>query len=67
MSQAPSRARHGSIGFWYRLAVVVLRPLLTVLTRRDWRGAEHIPADGGFVAALNHVSYVDPLTFAHFV
>ena len=67
MSQAPSRARHGSIGFWYRLAVVLLRPLLTVLTRRDWRGAENIPAHGGFVAVVNHVSHVDPLTFAHFV
>ncbi len=45
----------------------MLRPLLMVLTRRDWRGAEHIPADGGFVAVVNHVSHVDPLTFAHFV
>ena len=55
------------IGFWYRLAVVILRPLLMALTRRDWRGAEHLPADGGFVVVTNHVSHVDPLTFAHFL
>ena len=29
--------------------------------------AEHIPAEGGFVAVVNHVSHVDPLTFAHFL
>jgi 1-acyl-sn-glycerol-3-phosphate acyltransferase len=67
VSEPRSRARHGSIGFWYRLAVVLLRPLLMVVTRRDWRGAEHVPADGGFVAVTNHVSHVDPLTVAHFL
>jgi 1-acyl-sn-glycerol-3-phosphate acyltransferase len=38
-----------------------------VLTRRDWRGAEHLPASGGFVVTPNHLSHVDPLTFAHFM
>jgi 1-acyl-sn-glycerol-3-phosphate acyltransferase len=37
-----------------------------VLTRRDWRGAEHLP-DGGAVVVVNHVSHVDPLAFAHFL
>ena len=55
------------IGFWYRLAVVILKPLLVLLTRRDWRGAEHLPPTGGIVVVTNHVSHVDPLTFAHFL
>jgi 1-acyl-sn-glycerol-3-phosphate acyltransferase len=55
------------IGFWYRFAVVLLRRPLLLLTRRDWRGAEHLPSSGGFVACTNHVSHFDPLTFAHFV
>ena len=67
VSHARRRARHGRIGFWYRLAVVILRPPLTVVTRRDWRGAEHLPADGGVVVVTNHVSHVDPLIFAHFL
>ena len=67
MSHARRRARHGRIGFWYRLAVVILRPPLTVITRRDWRGAEHLPADGGVVVVTNHISHVDPLIFAHFL
>ena len=51
----------------YRLAERLLRPPLTALTRRDWRGAEHLPMDSGFVACSNHLSYVDPLTLAHFL
>ncbi|NUU24194.1 MAG: 1-acyl-sn-glycerol-3-phosphate acyltransferase [Streptomycetaceae bacterium] len=54
------------IGFWYRVVVVVVKPLLLAFTKRDWRGMEHIPTEGGFVTAVNHISYVDPLTYAHF-
>jgi 1-acyl-sn-glycerol-3-phosphate acyltransferase len=54
------------IGFWYRVVVVVVKPLLLLFTKREWRGMEHIPAEGGFVTAVNHISYVDPLTYAHF-
>ncbi len=57
------QARSGA----HRLAGHLLRPWLQGLTRRDWRGAEHLPADGGFVACSNHLSYLDPLTFAHFL
>jgi 1-acyl-sn-glycerol-3-phosphate acyltransferase len=51
----------------YRLAVRLLRPPLTALTRRDWRGAENLPTDSGFVACSNHLSHTDPLTLAHFL
>jgi 1-acyl-sn-glycerol-3-phosphate acyltransferase len=51
----------------YRFAAFALRPLLMVLTKRDWRGVEHLPAKGGFVVSPNHISYIDPLIFAHFM
>ncbi|WNI18256.1 lysophospholipid acyltransferase family protein [Actinacidiphila sp. ITFR-21] len=54
------------IGFWYRLAAVIAKPPLIVLFKRDWRGMEHIPAEGGFLTAVNHNSYLDPLLYAHF-
>lgn len=54
------------IGFWYRLAAFLVKPPLVVLFRRDWRGAEHIPAREGFITAVNHNSYLDPLAYAHF-
>lgn len=62
-----ARAASGPPGFWYRLAVVILRPLLMALTKQDWRGWEHIPETGGAVVVTNHVSHVDPLSFAHFL
>ena len=68
MSRTSARRRPPRrIGFWYRLAVVIIKPLLLLLTKRDWQGAEHLPATGGVVVVTNHVSHVDPLTFAHFL
>lgn len=40
---------------------------MVVLTKRDWQGADNIPATGGFVAAVNHISHLDPIAFAHFM
>jgi 1-acyl-sn-glycerol-3-phosphate acyltransferase len=54
------------IGFWYRLVAAICKPPLRLLVKRDWRGAEHIPADGGFITAVNHNSYLDPFFYAHF-
>jgi len=51
----------------FRTVVNVVRPLATVLLKRTWLGQEHLPTDQGFIAVSNHVSYVDPLTFGHFL
>lgn len=59
--------RHRRIGFWYRLAVSVVKPTLLLFTRRDWRGRENLPAQGGVIIAANHVTHLDPLTLAHFL
>lgn len=56
-----------SKSFPYRLAETVLRPAFMALTRRDWKGAEHLPLDRGFVACANHISYADTITVAHFL
>lgn len=56
--------RLGRIGFWYRLAVVILKPVLLLLTKRRWSGFENVPARGGVILAVNHISYVDPVVFA---
>ena len=56
--------RLGRIGFWYRLAVVILKPLMLVLTKRTWSGFDNVPAEGGVIVAANHISYVDPIALA---
>lgn len=55
------------LGFWYRLVVVVVKPLLRLFTKRDRAGIEHIPATGGFIAVANHVSEIDPLVVGEFL
>ena len=56
------------LGFWYRFVAAIVRPVLMATTRREWRGAEHLPAVGtGVVVSPNHISYADPLTLAHFL
>jgi 1-acyl-sn-glycerol-3-phosphate acyltransferase len=54
-------------GWALTFCILVLRPLLVLLTRRDWRGGSHIPRTGGCVIAVNHISEFDPLSTAHFV
>lgn len=53
--------------FTYRLAAGILKPLLAVVGTKDWQGAEHLPTSGGYIVAANHMTNLDPLTFAHFV
>ncbi len=55
------------IGFWKRFAVMVVKPAMVVMSRRDWRGMEHIPASGPVIVVANHISHADPLVLAHFV
>ena len=59
---APQRSNRA-----YRNCARVIRPFLFAITRLDWRGAEHLPAAGGFIAAANHMTNLDPLTFAHYL
>jgi 1-acyl-sn-glycerol-3-phosphate acyltransferase len=51
----------------YRGLATFLRALMMLTTRRDWSGAENFPSTGGFVVCPNHISYVDPFAFAHFL
>ncbi|MFE9653476.1 lysophospholipid acyltransferase family protein [Micromonospora sp. NPDC006431] len=55
------------VGFWPRLAVVLVKPVLNVWTRRTWRGMEHLRRDGGMIIVPNHISHADPLVSAHFI
>ena len=60
-------SRKSRLGFVYRLVVVILRPPLVILTKKDYRGAENINIDSGIVAAMNHNSWFDPFVVAQFM
>ncbi len=55
------------IGFWPRMTVGLVKPLLYVVTKRDWLGMERVPTTGGVILAANHMSEFDPFVIAHFV
>jgi 1-acyl-sn-glycerol-3-phosphate acyltransferase len=54
-------------GWAFGFCVALAEPLLRLLTKQRWVDGEKIPAHGGCVVVGNHVSHLDPLTFAHFV
>jgi 1-acyl-sn-glycerol-3-phosphate acyltransferase len=58
---------HGYSPGWRKLTIVILRPLLFGLLKRDWRGRANVPGKGGVIIAANHISESDPLALAHFV
>lgn len=61
-------AKRQRLGPAYGFIVGIFRPLLMVLTKRDWRGAEHLPPHRtGVVIAPNHVSHTDFLTAGHYL
>jgi 1-acyl-sn-glycerol-3-phosphate acyltransferase len=55
------------LGFWQRVAVMLVVPLMAVLTRKTWLGREHVPASGPVILVPNHVSHFDPLVVAHYI
>lgn len=61
------RRQRVQLGFWYRLVVFVVKPVLFTLTKKDWRGVENVPREGGIIVAANHVSEIDPLVIGHYL
>nr|WP_179519651.1 lysophospholipid acyltransferase family protein [Nocardioides perillae] len=54
-------------GWPFVVAASILKPVLVPGTRRRWIDGDKLPAGGGCVLVLNHISHVDPLLTAHFV
>ena len=54
-------------GWAFNLAVPILKPPLLGVSSRTWIDGEKIPATGGCILAINHISHLDPLLAAHFV
>jgi 1-acyl-sn-glycerol-3-phosphate acyltransferase len=45
----------------------IVRFVLWFVVKPEWKGTEHVPAQGGAIIAANHLSVTDPLTVAHFL
>ena len=51
----------------FNFCAAVLIPLLNLITKRTWQGAENIPKSGPAIIISNHLSYADVLFFAQFL
>ena len=49
------------------VAASIIKPTLLATTSRTWIDGEKLPATGGCIVAINHISHVDPLLSALFV
>ena len=61
---APRNPRRGLA---FLLIEAIARPILVLLTKRDWRGRQNVPKTGGALLIVNHYSFFDPLAVGHFV
>ena len=67
ISYDPPTGRPLGTNPWFRFGASVLRPILNLIIKKDWRGGEKLPKSGAAIVVCNHLSYVDPLTFTHFL
>lgn len=67
VSYEPPRGRPLGTNPAFIFGAGILRPLLNLIVKKDWRGAEKLPKTGAAIVVCNHLSYLDPLTFSHFL
>ncbi len=54
-------------GWAWTTVVGIVKPTLLAFTKREWIDGEKVPASGGCVVAVNHISHLDPMTLGYFL
>ena len=54
-------------GWAWSTVVAILKPTLLLTTKHEWIDGEKVPATGGCIVVVNHISHIDPLTLGHFL
>ena len=54
-------------GWAFSLCVAIVKPSLLAFTKHRWVDGHKIPGEGGCVVVGNHISHLDPFTFAHMI
>ena len=64
---ARASRRNPRPGAAFKFIEAICRPLLVVLVKRDWRGMQNVPREGGVIVVANHYSFFDPISVGHFL
>lgn len=67
ISYKPPKGKPLGTNAAFRIGAGILRPILNLVVKRDWRSVENVPKNGAAIVVCNHLSYLDPLTFTHFL
>ena len=67
VSYAPPTGNPLGTNITFKICSSILIPIINLITKRTWIGAENIPKSGAVIVANNHLSYFDVLNFAHFL
>ena len=67
MPVAKARKLQQKRGWAFATCVALVKPPLLAFTKRRWIDGHKLPETGGCVVVSNHISHVDPFTFAHFI
>jgi 1-acyl-sn-glycerol-3-phosphate acyltransferase len=51
---------------WRRVSTIILVPGISAMMKKDWRGQQNFPRDGGMILAVNHLSYADVFAMSLF-
>ena len=67
ISYAPPKGKPLGNNAAFAIASRIVIPLINLVSKHDWQGAHNIPKSGPVIVCCNHISYFDPLVFAHFL
>lgn len=51
----------------FGVLAAILRPLMNAMMSKEWKGAENLPRNTGFIVCPNHVTEIDPVVIGHFL
>ena len=54
-------------GWAWSTVVAILKPTLLLTTKHEWIDGEKVPATGGCIVVVYHISHIDPLSLVHFL
>jgi len=67
ISYAPPKGKPLGNNASFAIASRIVIPLINLVSKHDWQGADNIPKSGPVIVCCNHISYFDPLVFAQFL
>jgi len=67
VSYAPPQGKPLGTNLTFKICTKIAIPILNLVGKKSWRGAENIPQTGRVIVASNHVSYLDVLFLTHFL